>query len=154
MPRIRMCDSDREKYKGPEWVEVLIADVLDEETGLIEQIEEAYDLTWPEFYTKLRRGHTSATRALIWIARRRAGCRDDPRTFRPRVQPHSGLRIEMTQAERELMVRAGLDPDGPLPEDDAVPPVPNRADRRAKERKRRAGSKPSSAITGSTSPAS
>lgn len=154
MPRIRMCDSDRERYPGPEWVEVLIADVLDEETGLIEQIEDAYDLTWPEFYAKLRRGHSNATRALIWIARRRAGCRDDPRTFRPRVQPHSGLRIEMTASERELMTRAGLDPDGPLPEDDAVPPVPNRQARRAKERKGRAGSKTSSASTGPSLPTS
>lgn len=123
MPRIRMCDEDREKWPGPEWVEVEMADLLDESTGLIEQLEETWRLTPGEFLNRLTRGSVKGIRALMWLGRWKAGCKDDPRTFAPRTQEFSGVLWEPTQAEqRRADERAGVA--------DAGPPA-NRAARRA-----------------------
>lgn len=134
-----MCDADRERYGGPEWVEINAAELMDEATGLIEQIEEAWDLTPPEFLRGISRGSTKALRAMIWVARRKAGCLDNAATFRPRTQDWSGISYEPLAAEQKVA--------------DAVPPA-NRAERRAKARgkkPRTAGSKPSSTSTGRVS---
>lgn len=142
MPRIRLCDSDREKYGGPEWVELKATELMDEDTGLIELIEEAWDLTPLEFLRGVSRNSTKALRAMIWVARRKAGCLDDVRTFKPKTQDWSGVTYEPLPAEQEAA--------------DADPPA-NRAERRAAKkapgkRKPTAGSKTSS--TSTTSPSS
>ncbi len=120
MPRIRMCDEDRERYGGPEWVEVNVNDLGDERTGDLEAIEDHCDLMAGEFADKFARGSLKATRAMIWLGRRKAGCRDDFKTFRPRVLM---ARIEPLESERA----------------DADPPAPNRAQRRAEAGKRGKG---------------
>lgn len=122
MPRIRLCDSDREKYGGPEWVEINMADLLNEETGLIEQIEERWDLTPSEFLNGVGRGSIRCLRAMIWTARHKAGCRDDPRLFRPKTMPHSGITFEPLTEEKKAAAAV-----------DADPPA-NRATRRARPR--------------------
>lgn len=114
MPRIRMCDADRERYGGPEWVEVAIADIINEETGLIEAVEEAWGLSPAEFISRISRGSIKSLRAMIWLARRKAGCNDNPRTFRPLTQVWSGITYELLPGE----VFEDL-------------PLANRADRRA-----------------------
>lgn len=119
MPRIRLCDSDRERYGGPEWVELSMVDLMDEETGLIEQIEEAWDLTPVEFLRGVRRNSIRALRAMVWIARRKAGCLDPVNGFKPRVQGWSGITYEELPAEAKAA--------------DADPPA-NRAERRAKDK--------------------
>lgn len=124
MPRIRMCDEDRATYGGPEWVEIDMSALLDESTGLLEQIEENFGLTPGEFLVQTSRGGMRATRAMVWTARFKAGCKDDPRTFRPRVQEFSGVQYEPTSAELEAAVKAARR------EAEADPPA-NRADRRA-----------------------
>lgn len=144
MPRIRLCDSDREKYGGPEWVELRATELMDEDTGLIELIEEAWDLTPLEFLRGISRNSTKALRAMIWLARRKAGCLDDVRTFKPKTQDWSGVVYEALPAEAKLAA-------------DADPPA-NRAERRRAAKKapgkskRTAGSEPSS--TSTTSPSS
>lgn len=122
MPRIRMCDADREKYGGPEWVEISMAEILDEETGLIELLEDprGWDLSVGEFLTGVGRGMTRPTQAMIWLARRKAGCKEDPLTFRPKVQKFSDVQYEPLPAERKAVADDA----------DADPPV-NRAARRA-----------------------
>jgi hypothetical protein len=142
LPRIRLCDSDREKYGGPEWVELKATELMDEDTGLIELIEEAWDLTPLEFLRGVSRNSTKALRAMIWVARRKAGCLDDVRTFKPKTQDWSGVVYEALPAELKAA--------------DADPPA-NRAERRAAKkapgkRKPTAGSKTSS--TSTTSPSS
>ena len=126
MPKIRMCDSDRETYGGPEWAEIVMAEILDEETGLIEVLENprGWDMTLTEFLTGIRRGSTRALRAMIWLARRKAGCVDDPLTFRPKVQDSSGVRYAALPAEERAADAEAAD---------AVPPA-NRAARRAAKR--------------------
>jgi hypothetical protein len=123
VPRIRLCDADREKYPGPEWVEVSMSELLDEEAGLIEAIENEWGLTPGEFLTRAARGSMKALRALMWVARRKAGCNDDPRTFRPRTQEFSGVQYESTSAE--LMAAARIVEEG------VERPPANRAERRA-----------------------
>lgn len=135
-----MCDSDRERYGGPEWAEISLAELLDEETGLIESLEQAWDLSPTEFLRDIMRDSTKALRAMIWIARRKAGCVDPPSTFRPKVQKWSGVQYEPLPAEQQAA--------------DADPPA-NRAERRAAKkaggRKNRTGSKTSSTSTTSDS---
>jgi hypothetical protein len=149
MPRIRMCDADREKYGGDEWLELEAADILDEETGVIEQIEEAWGMSPAEFLHGVTRGTVKAVRALIWVARWKQGMRDNPRTFRPRTQEFSGVQVEYTAREtaRSEEIRGS----------EADPPA-NRAERRAARTPRKAAStarsKRSSTGTGSGSSAS
>jgi len=141
VPRIRMCDSDREKYGGPEWVEITLTEIMDEEAGIIGQLEQRWDMSLAEFMSGLRRELTRPCQALIWIARHKAGCADPPATFSPKIQVSSGVTYEPLPAESEAA--------------DADPPV-NRAERRAAKkasgRKTRAGSKISSTSTGPASP--
>jgi hypothetical protein len=136
-----MCDSDRERYGGPEWAEISLVDLLDEETGLIESLEQAWDLSPTEFLRDIMRDSTKALRAMIWIARRKSGCTDPPATFRPKVQKWSGVQYEPLPAEQQAA--------------DADPPA-NRAGRRAAKKatgkKIRAASATSSTSTGPTSP--
>lgn len=117
MPRIRMCDADRERYGGPEWVEISMAEILDEEAGLIELLNSrrAWDLSLGEFIDGVTRGMIRPTQAMIWLARRKVGCTDDPLTFRPKIHRHSGVEYVELPSERG---------------DDADPPA-NRAGRRA-----------------------
>lgn len=143
MPRIRMCDADRERYGGPEWVEVAIADIVNEETGLVEAVEEGFGLSPAEFLSRIGRGSIKAYRAMIWLARRKAGCVDDPRRFRPLTQVWSGITYELLAGEQ-----------------DAEIPFANRATRRAPRKatspRKKAGttarSARSSTGTGSGSP--
>jgi len=140
MPRIRMADSDRERYGGPEWVELHANELMDEDTGLIEQLEETWDLTPTEFLRGLNRESPKALRAMIWLARRKVGCVDPVATFRPKVQRWSGVTYEALAAEEAALA----EPDPPA----------NRAARRADKpsgRKRTAASKSSSTSTGSAS---
>lgn len=149
MPRIRMCDADREKYGGDEWLVLEMADIFDEETGVVEQVEEKWGLSPAEFLHAVSRGTVKGIRALMWVARWKQGIRDDPRTFRPRTQEFSGVVYEYTDRERALS-EAG----------EAGPPA-NRAERRAAQeaapkapRKSTAASRRSSTGTGSGSSAS
>lgn len=119
MPRIRMCDEDRARYGGPEWVEISLAELEDEETGLIEQIELQWDITPEELIPRIQRGSMIATRAMIWAARYKTGIRESAKTFRPKVLNTSGIRYEHLPGER-----GDVDPPEPTP-------VPNRASRRA-----------------------
>jgi hypothetical protein len=130
MPRIRMCDADRERYGGPEWVELESADLTSEAAGVIEQIEEVFDMTPGEFLTKWRRGSIKALRAGIWVARWKAGVRENPHTFRPLTQPGSGVTYEPTPAEAKLRAELATQ----LEEAAASPPA-NRATRRAAAKK-------------------
>ncbi len=135
-----MCDSDRERYGGPEWVEISIPDLVDEETGLIEQLELAWDMSPTEFLRDLVRETTKAMRAMIWIARLKAGCKDSVGDFKPKTLTWSGVIYEPLPTEQQAA--------------DADPPA-NRAERRAAKkvggRKSRAGSKTSSTSTTSDS---
>lgn len=137
MPRVRLNDADRERlgtlcrtHRGngcPEWVEVDLADILNEETGLLETIEETFGLMAEEYLSRAERGSLKAARATAWLARNKAGCRDDPRTFRPNVLPTSGVRYEPTEAERARTEEA-LAADASPPTQ--APPA-NRAARRS-----------------------
>lgn len=125
MPRIRMSDEDRERYGGPEWVEVEMADLLDESTGLIEQLEEVWRLTPAEFLSRLARGSVKAIRALMWLGLWKAGHRVDPGAFRPATQQFSGVIWEYTAAE----ARRADEVAGKVA--DAVPPVSRAAPKKA-----------------------
>jgi len=144
MPRIRMSDADRERYGGPEWVEISLVELIDEETGLIEQVENAWGMSPPELLRHLFRQSTQALRAVVWIARRKAGCVDPVATFKPKVQAWSGITWEPLPAEVAAAEEATAEWG------DADPPA-NRAERRKKPGRRPAKSKTSSTSTGSTS---
>ena len=136
-----MCDSDRERYGGPEWVEINFTEIIDEEAGLIARLEQGWNMSLSEFMVGNSRAMTRPIQAMIWLARLKAGCADSPATFRPKVQDTSGVQYEFTQEELKVA--------------DADPPA-NRADRRAAKkaagRKTRDGSKTSSTSTGPASP--
>lgn len=137
-----MCDSDREKYGGPEWVEVSFANIIDEEAGLISRLEQGWNMSLSEFMVGNSRAMTRPVQAMIWLARFKAGCVDNPATFRPKVQDTSGVRYEFLPEELQAA--------------DADPPA-NRAGRRAAKKatgkkKTRAGSETSSTSTGPASP--
>lgn len=133
MPRIRLCDSDRERYGGPEWVEINMAEILDEETGLLELLENHWDMSPVEYLRDTARMTQKALRAMVWLARRKAGCTDIPATFKPKVMDWSGITYEPLPAELKAA--------------DAAPPA-NRAERRA-AKKKAAGAKN---LTGSETP--
>lgn len=137
MPRISMRKEDREKYGGPEWYELETADILNEETGVLEQIEEEWGMSPKEFLYASMRGTVKGVRALIWAARWKQGFKDDTRTFRPRTQEFSGVRVEATARETKLA------------EEREVGPPAGRAAKSA--RKSTAASKTSSTSTGSGS---
>jgi len=99
MPRISMAPADREKYGGEEWYELEMADLLDEETGVLEQVEEQWGMSPFEFLGAVSRGTVKGIRALIWAARWKQGLRDNAATFRPRTQDFSGVRIKPTEKE-------------------------------------------------------
>lgn len=135
MPRIRMCDADRERYGGPEWVELESADLTSEAAGVIEQIEEVFDMTPGEFLTKWRRGSIKALRAGIWVARWKAGVRENPRTFRPLTQPGSGVTYEPTAAEEKLAKEFAEAAEDIAKTEAGLGPPANRATRRAAAKK-------------------
>lgn len=116
-----MCDADRARYGGPEWLEISLVDLLDEETGLIEQIELQWDVTPDELERGMRRGSLIATRALIWAALRKADVHVAARGFRPKTLGEDGATFEALPSERG-------DADPP-----AEPPA-NRATRRAEKK--------------------
>lgn len=140
MPRISMCKADREKYGGDEWLELEMSELLDEETGLLEQIEEKWGMSPFEFLAAVDRATVKGVRALIWAARWKTGLRDDPRTFRPSTQLFSGVRVEPTEKEKE---RAA--------EREGRPPALRAPARKSSPRKTTAASKASSISTGSGS---
>lgn len=139
MPRISMCKADREKYGGEEWLELEASELTDEETGLIELIEEKWGLAPKEFLAGMSRGTVKGIRALIWAARWKHGHRDDPRDFRPRTQEFSGVRFELTVKELELNREV------------SAAPLSDRAEPKKTARKSTAASKRSSTGTGSGS---
>lgn len=122
-----MRDADREKYgalcKGhqgglcPEWVELSMTELVDEETGLLQQLEDVktWDMSLPEFVDGTNRSKTFYLQALVWLARRKAGCRDDPHTFRPSVLEHSGVVYEFLPSELSAVdeAKAAADADPP-----------------------------------------
>lgn len=133
-----MADTDLKKYaascrahagKCPEWVELSMAELLDEQTGLLEAIEEHWTYTPPEFLYAVMRDSIRALRALIWAARRKAGCVDDPATFKPTTQVYAGVQYEELPSEAKAReeAQAALAAD-------ADPPA-NRAGRRAAAKK-------------------
>lgn len=131
MPRISMCPADREKYGGPEWIELEASDITNEETGLIELIEEKWGLAPKEFLAGISRGTVKGIRALIWAARWKSGMRDEVRTFRPQTQEFSGVRVELTA--RELELNRSLNSEvaaDPLP--DGAEPAPRKSTARSR----------------------
>jgi hypothetical protein len=134
-----MCAAHRNQGGCPEWVEVDIAELFNEAAGLIEQVEDHFDLTPTELKMRANRGSIKALRAVMWIARQKAGCTDDPRTWRPLTQDGftqdtdgdpvlGGIVWERTETEQKrvdalLAAQAAGDVDPPVPA--------NRADRRA-----------------------
>lgn len=117
--RFRLCDEDREKYGGPEWVEFDMSRAVELAVELLEQIEEAtgYTLLVTLPYA-LDRGALKAVRAALWLARHIAGVHEPAfDEFRP----------NLLKATTE-----------PVPADDAGPPA-NRAERRIRKTKPQSG---------------
>lgn len=111
-PRFRLCEADRERYPGPEWLQYDTAVVLDLDLDTLEQIEETLGWTLIELGAQLARGSARGLRAMIWIARKLAGCDDAWASFKPKV-----WQIEHDESD-------------PVEAVDADPPA-NRAERRA-----------------------
>lgn len=95
-----MCDADRARFGGPEWLELSLRDLLDEETGLIEQIEVQWDITPDELERGMRRGSLFAARAMVWAALRKAGVDVPAYGFRPKVLGEDGATFEALPSER------------------------------------------------------
>lgn len=119
MLRFRLCEADRERYGGPEWLDFDLGRAVDLETGLLESVEDAtgYTIlrTLPE---ALDRGELKAIRAALWLARHIAGIHEPP---------FSMFTPNLLRAESEM-----------VPAADADPPVStNRAARRASARTKR-----------------
>jgi hypothetical protein len=134
-----MRDEDLQRYGAaclthrgaggcPEWVELDLAELMNEDAGLVELIEERWDLTPSELEGRLARGSLKALRAFIWVARRKAGCRDDIPSFRPHTQDNSGITWEQLPAEAARVEELPREADAGPP---VEVPVPNRAEKRA-----------------------
>jgi hypothetical protein len=112
-----MSPEDQERYGGPEWIEFDYAQVADEELSVLEEFETVTGLTITEFGAEVGRGSVKGIRAMLWLARRMAGCVDEWASFQPKI-----LKVETESDEA----------------DDADPPdatAGNRAARRAAARK-------------------
>lgn len=112
-PRFRLSEADRERYPGPEWLQYDTAVVLDLDLDTLEKIEETIGWTMVEFGAQLSRGSARSMRAMIWIARKLAGCDDAWDSFKPKV-----WQIEHDEADDQV-------------EEVDVDPPANRAERRA-----------------------
>lgn len=81
----RMCQEDRDRFGGPEWVTFDMDALADLRAAELEEIEETtgFRLVW--FYVVDRRVSIRGQRAALWIARRQAGLVDDWDKFDPLI---------------------------------------------------------------------
>lgn len=70
---LRMGDADRERYGGPEWVPFDIGALFDAPARELEAYEAATGVAMFLVLTEFATHGARATRAALWIARRRAG---------------------------------------------------------------------------------
>lgn len=108
--QLRMCDADRERYGGPEWVTYADDQVIDLTFDELVAIEDAIGMSMVQLRGVEARLYTArGCRAILWIARKLAGQDDDFAEFKPNVQ-------------RLDMIPVFPDPDEPAGGDDADPP--------------------------------
>ena len=116
MRRLRLTKEDQAKYGGDRWYDI---DDLDKVgTGLLIQFEEATNIMAGELDDRLKRGSIGAVKALAWLALRAAGRADAWRDFD----------IDAINLEVETFDE---DEEG----EQTDPPSPNRADRRAAQKR-------------------
>ncbi len=84
-PAFRLCEADRERYPGPEWLVYDTETTLNCDLDTLEKIEETIGWTMVELGGQLARGSARGLRAMIWIARKLAGCDDAWDSFKPKV---------------------------------------------------------------------
>lgn len=137
MPRLRLCEADWPNFpRGDEWFEIDTSsggiDSLSQK--LLEELEDAVDLTFIEWLRRLEKGRMSALRQLMWLARRAAGIDEPLDKFWPSI----------LAADIEAL------PGEAAPGNAAAAPA-NRAERRATTKSRASGSATSAKSSGSTS---
>lgn len=116
---LSMCDADREKYGGPEWVSLDVDRLYDTPASYIERWER--ETGGYAIERALAEGGgfapAKAVRVLMWLARKQSGANadavdpdtGDPESF-ARLADLRTLQVRIRRARPEL------------PEDDAVPP--------------------------------
>lgn len=109
---LRMCQEDRDRYGGPEWI-VFDFDALANLRALeLEEIEETTGFRLVGFYVADLRVSIRGQRTALWIARRQAGLVDDWDTFDPLI-----LQVESRPAAEDGEVGDPPDPaSGPSSE--------------------------------------
>lgn len=117
---LRLCDPDREKYGGGEWIRLDVDKVFDlpgktlrryeNQTGYA--IERAVDLAGPGM-------PSVATQTLVWLARKQSG--DNRNNPSGEAEPFSALDDLKTI---RVSIRRAADGDAE-PEDDVDPPAPS-----------------------------
>ncbi len=91
--RIRLCETDRDSYGGPEWVVLDTDALLDLPASELEQIEMTIGSALAPYLAFVERADARQARAMlarmrrvcVWLARRQAGLVDEWDKFDPRV---------------------------------------------------------------------
>jgi hypothetical protein len=83
--KFRMCDADREQFGGPEWALFQDSDYLDMRASALMKLEEALGMPLGSAMREFARGTTVGAKAILWLARHRAGVTETFDEFDPRV---------------------------------------------------------------------
>lgn len=114
---LRMCDSDREKYGGQEWIRLDVDQVLDTPSSTLRRWE--LQTAYPIERAINEASHSmpaTATQVLVWLARKQSG--DHRSNPSGQAEPFSNLDDLKTM---RVALRVAVDEA----EDDVVPPDPS-----------------------------
>lgn len=110
-----MCDADRERYGGPEWVSFDVDALQDMPASALHEIEAAMDMTIAEILVLRDRRSARSLRAQVFIARRLAGVDEKWDDFDPAV-----LRLRAVTDLADTQDDPGKD-EAPPPSPDSSP---------------------------------
>jgi hypothetical protein len=83
--RVRLCDADRQRFGGPEWVTYDEDYYMDLPASALMALEEEMGMSIGEAIRGAARQTAAGTKAALWLARRRAGLKEPFAEFDPRV---------------------------------------------------------------------
>lgn len=117
---LRMCDADRDRYGGAEWIRLDVEKVLDLPAKTLRLYERQTDYAIERAIDQAGPGMPAvATQVLFWLARKQSG---DNRN-NPSGEAERFAALDEMKTGRASLRRAADEPDEP--EDDVDPPAPS-----------------------------
>lgn len=81
--KYRLSDEDRAKFGGPEWVTFDRRELFKLDAAELMKIEAGMNMTIGQFFAASAQSSILGTKAMIWIARRFAGMKEEFSEFNP-----------------------------------------------------------------------